>query len=526
MSSAIPGAPSPRSSSAPWLEELDILIRARYPLLYLVSWEEHRVDAILAEQARSHGKALFHWSITKGLRNVSGTRTAPLPEDTRNPVDALAAIEKLTEPALVVLKDFHPYLEDKGVVRAVRELAHFLKRTFTTVIILSPTLQIPIELEKEVHVVDVPLPGYNDLLQLLKEIVAVVRKGNKATIELSREHADQLIKAALGLTLSEAENAFAKAIAQDGRLAVEDIKRIQDEKRQVIRKSGLLEYYPPDESLGSVGGLQNLKTWLGQRTAAFGEKARQFGLPEPRGLLLLGVQGCGKSLTAKAISAHWNLPLLRLDMGRIFSGLIGSSEENLRKAIQVAESVAPVVLWVDEIEKGLSGVASSSAGDTGVSARVFGTLLTWLQEKKAPVFVVATANRIEGLPPEMLRKGRFDEIFFIDLPEHAERREIFRIHLERRKRNPEDYDLEALAEQTDGFSGAEIEQVVVAGLYEAFAEDAELGQHHLVRTIRDTYPLSVTMKLEISRLRDWAKGRTRPASPGGPPEGLPPGSRR
>ncbi len=503
----------------PWVEEIDILIRARYPLLYLVSWEEHRVDTVLAELARSHGKALLHWSITRGLRNVGGTRVPALPEDTSNPVDALAAIEKLTEPALVVLKDFHPYLEDKGVVRAVRELAHFLKSTFTTVIILSPSLSIPIELEKEVSVIDVPLPTYTDLMQLLKEIVTVVRKGNKATVELSREHADQLIKAALGLTLSEAENAFAKAIAHDGKLCSDDIKRIQDEKRQVIRKSGLLEFYPPDETLGNVGGLSNLKAWLGQRTTAFGERARQFGLPEPRGVLLLGVQGCGKSLTAKAISAQWNLPLLRLDMGRIFSGLIGSSEENLRKAIRVAESVAPVVLWVDEIEKGLSGVGSSNTGDSGVSARVFGTLLTWLQEKTAPVFVVATANRIDGLPPELLRKGRFDEIFFIDLPEQAERREIFRIHVKRRKRDPASYDLEALAAMTEGFSGAEIEQVVVAGLYEAFAESAELGQQHMVRTLRETFPLSVTMRDEIARLREWAKGRTRAASQGTTPEG-------
>jgi len=520
MTPAASGTSSPRAPVLPWLEELDILIRARYPLLYLVSWEEHRVDTILAELARSHGKALFHWSITRGLRNVGTSRTQTQPDETRNPVDALAAIEKLNEPALVVLKDFHPYLEDKGVVRAVRELAHFLKSTFTTVILLGPTLSIPVELEKELSVIDVPLPGYNDLLNLLKEIVAVVRKGNKATVELSRDHADQIIKAALGLTLSEAENAFAKAIAHDGKLGVEDIKRIQDEKRQVIRKNGLLEYYPPDENLGNVGGLQNLKAWLGQRTAAFGEKARQFGLPEPRGVLLLGVQGCGKSLTAKAISAHWNLPLLRLDMGRIFSGLIGSSEENLRKAIRAAESVAPVVLWVDEIEKGLSGVGSSSTGDSGVSARVFGTLLTWLQEKTAPVFVVATANRIEGLPPEVLRKGRFDEIFFIDLPEQAERREIFRIHLNRRRRAPANYDLEALATLTEGFSGAEIEQAVIAGLYEAFAEGAELAQPHLVRAIRETFPLSVTMRDEIARSRVWAKGRTRPASVHPSPEGV------
>ncbi|QRN96922.1 AAA family ATPase [Archangium violaceum] len=504
-----PGSPA---TSAPWLEELDILIRARYPLLYLVSWEEHRVDTLLADMARAHGKALLTWSTTRGLRHAGGSRGPTFPEDTRNPLEALAAIEKLSEPSLVVLKDFHPYLEEKPVVRALRELAHFLKSTFTTVILLSPTLTIPTELEKEISVLDVPLPGFQELLNLLKEIVAVVRRGNKATIELSREDAEQLIKAAQGLTLSEAENAFAKAIAHDGKLSAADIRRVQDEKRQVIRKSGLLEYYPPEQDLGNVGGLQNLKGWLTRRTAAFGERARQFGLPEPRGLLLLGVQGCGKSLTAKAISAHWNLPLLRLDMGRIFSGLVGSSEENLRKAIRVAESIAPVVLWVDEIEKGLSGVASSGTADGGVTARVFGTLLTWLQEKTAPVFVVATANRIEGLPPELLRKGRFDEIFFIDLPEAAERRDIFRIHLQRRKREPAAYDLHALADMASDFSGAEIEQVVIAGLYEAFAENVELGQAHLTRAIQETFPLAVTMRDEILRLREWARGRTRPAS--------------
>jgi len=237
--------------------------------------------------------------------------------------------------------------------------------------------------------------------------------------------------------------------------------------------------------------------------------------------LMLGVQGCGKSLTAKAIAAHWNLPLLRLDMGRIFSGLVGSSEENLRKAIHVAESIAPVVLWVDELEKGLSGVASSGTTDGGVTARVFGALLTWLQEKTAPVFVVATANRIEGLPPELLRKGRFDEIFFIDLPEVAERRDIFRIHLRRRGRDPAAYDLNALAELAVDFSGAEVEQVVVAALYEAFGENVELEQRHLNRAIQETFPLAVTLRDEVLRLREWARGRTRPASSSGPARSSP-----
>jgi hypothetical protein len=506
------GSPqSPGTEQPRFVRELDTLVRARYPLIYLVSWEEQRLDAILDELAKRHGKALLSWSVTRGLRRVGGARTGGA-EGAREPMEALAAIEKLTDPSLVVLKDFHPYLNDPAVIRGLRELAQSLKTTYTTVILLSPVLQIPTELEKELTVLDVPLPTHDELFALLKEIAEVVVRGKRASVSLKREDADAIAKAAQGLTLSEAENAFAKAIAGDSRLCKEDIGLILDEKRQVIRKSGLLEYYPTEEQFGNVGGLENLKTWLSRRGNAFSEPARRFGLPEPKGLLLLGVQGCGKSLTAKAIASSWKMPLLRLDMGRIFSGLVGSSEENLRRAIRVAESVAPAVLWTDEIEKGLSGSGSSGFSDGGVTARVFGALLTWLQEKTAPVFVVATANRIDLLPPELLRKGRFDEIFFIDLPAAPERQEIFRIHVARRGRKPESYDLPALAAAAEGFSGAEIEQAVVAGLYDAFAEGKELEQRHLLRAVTETFPLATTMREEITKLREWAKTRTRPAS--------------
>jgi AAA+ superfamily predicted ATPase len=512
---------APRPAPPKFVAELDVLVRARYPLVYLVTSEEQRLEAILAELADRHGKACLGWSISKGFRRLGGAKSAAAPEGAKEPLEALAAVEKLSEPSLVVLKDFHPYLQDPSVVRALRELAHALKSTFTTLVLLSPTLVIPPEIEKEVSVLDVPLPGYRDLLQLLKEIVGVVRQGNRARVELTKDDADQLIKAAQGLTLAEAENAFAKAIAHDGRLSKDDVPLVLEEKRQVIRKSGLLEYYPTDEKLQNVGGLDLLKTWLARRGAAFSEAARRFGLPEPKGLLLLGVQGCGKSLTAKAIAAQWRLPLLRLDMGRIFSGLVGSSEENLRRAIHVADSVAPVVLWIDEIEKGLAGVQSSGSSDAGVTARVMGTLLTWLQEKTQPVFVVATANRIEMLPPELLRKGRFDEIFFIDLPALAERREILLIHVAKRGRDPGAYDLEALARRAEGFSGAEIEQAVVSALYDAFAEGKELEGRHLERAVSDSLPLSTTMREDIERLRDWARTRTRPASTAAP-EPVPP----
>ncbi len=517
---AAPRAPTaadaPRTSAPRFVQELDVLVRARYPLVYLVTSEEQRLEAILGELAENHGKALLGWSVAKGFRRLGGARTQAAPEDAREPLAAVAAIEKLSEPTLVVLKDFHPYLQDPAVVRGVRELAPALKSSFTTVLLLSPTLVIPPELEKEISVLDVPLPGYRDLVLLLKEIVAVVRQGNRARIDLTKDDADQLVKAALGLTLAEAENAFAKAIAKDGRLSKDDVPLVLEEKRQVIRKSGLLEYHVSDETLANVGGLDALKAWLTRRGAAFSEAARRFGLPEPKGLLLLGVQGCGKSLTAKAIAAQWGLPLLRLDMGRIFSGLVGSSEENLRRAIGVAESVAPVVLWIDEVEKGVAGMQSSGFTDGGVTARVMGTLLTWLQEKTAPVFVVATANRIELLPPELLRKGRFDEIFFIDLPALAERREILRIHVSKRGRQPASYDLDALARQAEGFSGAELEQAVISALYDAFAEGKDLEQRHLARAVAESLPLSVTMREEMAKLREWARTRTRAASAGTP----------
>jgi SpoVK/Ycf46/Vps4 family AAA+-type ATPase len=507
---ADPGSMAAKSPLSRFVEELDLHVRARYPLLYLATWEEHRLDDVLIRLAESHGKSLVTWSITQGLR-----RRDPLAagaDGPKDPGEALAAVAQLTEPSLVVFKDFHPYLGDPVVVRTLRELSQQLKSSYTTLLLVSPVVSIPTELEKEICVLDVPLPSTHDLGVLLRDIVHVVREGKRATVELDSETVEPLLKAALGLTLSEAENAFAKAIAKDQRLAPDDVSVILAEKRQVIRKSGLLEFCASDESLASVGGLENLKVWLGRRAGAFGERARAFGLPAPKGLLLLGVQGCGKSLTAKSIAATWGLPLLRLDMGRIFSGLVGSSEENMRRATRVAESVAPAVLWVDELEKGLAGAGGAREMDGGTSARVFGCFLTWLQEKTAPVFVVATANRIEALPPELLRKGRFDEIFFIDLPSDTERCQIFAIQLARIRRDPQAFDLAELAKLAADFSGAEIEQAIVAALFSAYAGGVELAQPHVVAAIRETLPLAVTMKEEVERLRAWARTRTRPAS--------------
>jgi SpoVK/Ycf46/Vps4 family AAA+-type ATPase len=323
---------------------------------------------------------------------------------------------------------------------------------------------------------------------------------------------DKFVDAALGLTFNEAENAFARAIITDNALGPGDVERVLSEKKQIIRKSGILDYFHTEEDIGSVGGLDNLKAWLEKRALAFTRKAKDFGLPEPKGILLAGVQGCGKSLTAKAVSNLWQIPLLRFDVGRVFSGVVGSSEENMRKAIKTAESIAPVILWVDEIEKSLSGVQSSSFSDAGTSARVFGTFITWLQEKTAPVFVIATANNIDLLPPELLRKGRFDEIFFIDLPNQSERIEIFRIHLMKRKRNPGNFDLEALASASGNFSGAEIEQAVISALFDAFVDNRDLLTGDVEKSIRATVPLATTMSDKVRNLRQWAETRTVPAT--------------
>ncbi|MDI6783335.1 MAG: AAA family ATPase, partial [bacterium] len=358
----------------------------------------------------------------------------------------------------------------------------------------------------------------DDLSELLDRVLADLPHSADLKFALSPEMREKILHAALGLTLKEAENVFAKTIVQHGKLDEESIIEIFSEKKQIIRKSGLLEYYATTENFDEVGGLEELKEWLKTRSLAFSEQARLFGLPAPKGVLFIGVQGCGKSLSAKAVSALWKVPLLRLDMGRLFGSLVGSSEDNVRRAIKVAESVSPTILWIDEIDKSFAGIHSSSFSDAGTTARVLGSFTTWLQEKTAPVFVIATANNISQLPPELMRKGRFDEIFFIDLPNFQERCDIFQIHLAKRNRVPEEFDIELLAKEADGFSGAEIEQVIISALYDAYATHEPLTTEMILHNIRETLPLSKTMREEIDQLRQWAEGRTRRASPVYEPE--------
>jgi hypothetical protein len=496
--------------------ELETLIRARYPILYIISSEEMRVQNVVVEIATKRQKKAFEWSYSTGIVPAGTSiqsqkhRNAP----TKDPLAALDQVIEQVEPALFIFKDFHPFLTKSNfaIVRKLKEIALHLKNSFKTIILVSPVMEIPTELEKEITVLNYPLPSREDLNVLLDKIINEVGQFKQVKIELDDAGRERLLQAALGLTLGEAENVFAKIIVQDQRLSGEHVNEVFAEKQQIIRKSGLLEYYASSENFANVGGLAVLKEWLNKRAAAFSNEARAFGLPAPKGILMLGVQGCGKSLCAKAVSNQWQLPLLRFDMGRMFGSLVGSSEENVRRAISVAESVAPAILWVDEIDKAFAGSQGSGATDGGTTARVFGTFLTWLSEKNAPVFVVATANDISQLPPELLRKGRLDEIFFVDLPSREERTEVFRIHISKRARDPAGFNLETLADASKDFSGAEIEEAINSALYDAFYGKEELKTDHVLTALGQTVPLARTMDEQINRLRSWAEGRARNAS--------------
>jgi SpoVK/Ycf46/Vps4 family AAA+-type ATPase len=490
--------------------EIEVLIRAKYPILYIVSWEERRVYETLTKVCQGLNRTLHTWTVTQGMKPpVSRTAGPVRPTALPGELEALALVHEAPESTVFLLRDFHPFMKDYRVIRLLRDLAGQLRDKRQTIILAAPTLSLPPELEKDVTLVDFGLPEQADIEATLDKVVAAVKDNPAVNVTFEPGKREQLVKSALGLTQEEIESVFARSLVEKKRF---DIDTILDEKKQIIRKSGLLEYYPPDAALKDIGGLELLKQWLDKRTRSFTDEARAFGLPAPKGILLLGVQGCGKSLTAKAIAAVWNLPLLRLDVGRIFGSLVGQSEENIRKAIKVSESVAPCVLWADELEKGFAGVSGGAVSDSGTTSRVFATFLTWMSEKTAPVFLVATANDVTALPPEMLRKGRFDEIFFVDLPDSKEREQIFAIHLAKRKRDVSKYNLRTLAKGTEGFSGAEIEQVVVGALFVAFDAGHELQQRDLLSEAKATVPLSVMMREEIDELRTWAKLRTRPAS--------------
>jgi len=499
------------------MSELEVLIRARYPIIYVITWEEQRLVHRVSGIASRLGKRVFEWSVTTGLVPAGASIQSQKHKDTatQDPLIALDNVIEHIEPALYIFKDFHHFLKPNNisVIRRLREVSATMQNTYKTIVIVSPTFEMPPELEKDLTVVDFDLPAENDFAALLGRIVEEVKDNLKLNVKMDTKTREQIVHSLLGLTLTEAENVLAKTLVEHRCLGEKSLNVIYGEKKQIIRKSGLLEYYDAEGDLASVGGLDALKNWLLKRAAGFTDQARQFGLPAPKGVLLLGVQGCGKSLMAKTISNTWQLPLLRFDVGKVFGSLVGSSEQNVRRAIKVAESVAPAVFWVDEIDKAFRGSRGSSAStDSGTSARVFGTFLTWLSEKNKPVFVVATANDVSALPPELLRKGRFDEIFFVDLPAFAERKAIFEIHLKKRKIDPALFDIDALSRASAGYSGAEIEEVVISAMFDMFYEKQNMTTERLLESIRQTVPLSKTMSEDIDSLRKWAEGRARSAT--------------
>lgn len=497
------------------------MLNAYYPVLYLTSFEydrtKQKIDGII-NSLKSDKKEvrLFNWNCVEGLNECAASGKEPIvdPESDETIVEASEALKYVLKNPnqsikdIFIFEDLSNNIEEDEVKFYLRTIAEKARHTNTHVIILSAVYKLPVELEKYVTVINIPLPDRYDMERTLG---AVERQ---CKINLSVEMRNRMVDAALGMTSMEADLAFCLAAVKDD-LGENAPYTVSSEKEQIIKKSGILDYFPKNESLKDVGGMEVLKDWLFKRQKAYEKKARDFGLQEPKGLLLLGVPGCGKSLTAKSIASFWNMPLLRLDIGKVFQGLVGSSEDNIRKAIATAEAVAPCVLWIDEIEKGLSGVQSSGATDGGVTSRIFSTILTWMQEKTSPVFVVATANNINLLPPELLRKGRFDEIFFVDLPNPKERENIFKIHLTKKGQFSNSIPLGILGKKTDGFNGAEIEECIKEAMFAAYVQNPEnpkLEAAHIVDAIEKTVPLSTTMKEQINSLRNWAATRAKNAS--------------
>jgi ATP-dependent 26S proteasome regulatory subunit len=499
------------------------LLKARHPVLLIESYEEDRVvEEIVAIAGDSQlvrtPRQVRVWSATSGLAAPGETG----PAGTRSPQSALEEALRATEPTVFVMKDLHHYLgsdhrpADPVLLRLLRDAAAAFQRSQhpACLILLSPALSLPTDVEKDVTIVEFPIPDAAQLRGVLDGMIEANKGRARIAMDCSEDDLERLTKAALGLTLHEAENAFARAMVDRGSLSADDVAVVAEQKAQTIRKSGILEVVAATGSVDDIGGLENLKRWLAKRDGSWLDSAAAWGLPSPKGVLVTGVPGCGKSLTAKCTASLWGLPLLRMDVGRVFAGLVGSSEQNMRTALRTAEAVAPVVLWIDEIEKGFAGMGGPS-GDSGTSQRVFGTFLTWLQEKTKPVFVFATANNIDRLPPEFLRKGRFDEIFFVDLPTDGERLPIWRVHLTKRlasegaggKLTVDDALLADLVGRSEGYSGAEIEQAVIAALYDAFSERRPLEHSDLVRAIETMVPLSVTQAEQIRALREWADVR-------------------
>ena len=486
-------------------DELALLLKARYPVIYINTIEEDRVEYIIRKYIKTTlNRSIYSWDFIDGYTNNPNNEGFAK----RNPVQALELIERLTSetPALFLLKDFNRFLTDVSISRKLKNISRILKLQPKTIIIIGSELNIPKELYDLITILQFQLPIESEINYELKRLI------ESLNIKIEQQVLESLTRACQGLSLERIRRVLSKIIATYKTIDENSIKLLLNEKKQIISQTEILEYWSVHETISKIGGVDNLKSWLEKRKTSFGIQASNYGLPTPRGLLLVGIQGTGKSLTAKAIANEWQLPLLKLDVGKLFGGIVGESESRLRQMIEVSETISPCILWIDEIDKAFSN--NNNTGDSGTSNRVLATFISWLSEKTKPVFVVATANNVDLLPLEIIRKGRFDEIFFLDLPEKQEREQIFKIHIQEFRPNSwNSFDYEKLAQLSESFSGAEIKQSIIEGMYQAFYEEREFTTEDICLAINELIPLAQLETNQMVKLQNWASsGRIRLAS--------------
>ena len=489
------------------VHDLRGLVRSFHSLIAIETVEEDRVKAIVTEVAADLNLSLFEWSVTTGFRRGHGLTVG-------NTFDAFAALQHIgdmTGDAIYLLKDLAPHLTKPEACRALRELVQKMAHTQSAIVITGEPLELPRDLDAQAVHFELQLPDESERRAVVRAVVESMKARQPVLVDLTRDDVQRLLQGLAGLTVHQTRRVIAQAILDDGRLSTADIERVIRLKGEIIERGGILEFFPAEDNKFELGGFGRLKTWLDHARIGFSEEARALNLHAPKGVLFVGVQGCGKSLAAKYIARQWQMPLLKLDAGRLYEKYVGESEKNFRRATVMAEAMAPVVLWIDELEKAFASGTSNDA-DGGLSQRLFASFLTWLQEKKDGVFVVGAANDLTKMPPELLRKGRFDEIFFVDLPSREERMTILEIHLRMRKQDPSQFDMSSLSDATEGFSGAEIEQAVIGALYRALHTKQPLTTEGLLETIRATVPLSISRREDVARLREFAAGRFTPVS--------------
>ena len=484
-------------------DELRLLVNSHHPIITVETTEEERVEQMLAQIGLELDVPVYNWSVTKGLARFHGE---PL-YHTDDPDQALANIAIIAGDAIFLLKDFARYCENDKICRRLRELAENFRKARRSIVITGASVQVPPDIDGDAIPFQIGLPDTEELLSGVRQTLAELNRDSHIVVSLDPMAMQQAAQALAGLTKEEAIRTLRMCVLSRGKGDAGVLEDLLEAKRNALRGEGLLETVRRDASFSDIAGLQRLKDWLAKRKSALTAEGRRFGLEPPKGILITGVQGCGKSLAAKAVAGEWEFELARLDAGALYDKFVGESEKKLRKGLELAQKMAPVVLWIDEIEKAFASAGSSGDADAGLSQRLLATLLTWMQDRESGVFLAATSNNISALPPEMLRKGRFDEIFFVDLPSQAVRQALFTLHLKKRGRDPAAFDLAKLAAASDGFSGAEIEQAIASGLYTAFAAKQQLTTEILLGELSSTQPLSVTRSEDITAIREWAKTR-------------------